>query len=311
MSRMTRPKIKEGYSDSINQVLQFIDNHLDADLSLESLAEVALFSKYHFHRIFKGAIGESVAAYVIRRRLERAAFLLKRVSELTVTQVALRVGFKSLEHFSRSFKDKFGLTANEFRRADAEAPDSPKNSKIYQEVSERSFYNIYKESREMERVDFEVVVRERPEFTIAYISDQFGEDGTGLVAAYHELLEWANGESLLTAEATRFAISRDDIEITPAEQYRLDFCLSVPAGTAVSGRVGLGKIYGGRYAMIPVQGDIHKVAQAWDYLYKEWLPRSGYRPVDEPAIEVFVQGPEKIGWEQFDLEIGVPIERPR
>ena len=69
------------------------------------------------------------------------------------------------------------------------------------------------------------------------------------------------------------------------------------------------RLFGGQYASLHVKGDIHAVAQGWDHLYKTWLPFSGYRPMDYPAVEIFLQGPEKIGWEKFDLEIGFPVEK--
>ncbi|MEL7499478.1 MAG: GyrI-like domain-containing protein [Planctomycetota bacterium] len=302
-------RISDDYAERMTNVVKYIDDHLDADLSIAALADIAHFSKFHFHRIFKGAMGETVNAYVNRRRLERAAVLLKRRPDLGVTEVALQVGFQSPEHFSRLFKDKFGATARDLRNSDPEDPDSLKNRKIYQELSEHSFYHVYQQSRKQPSPSFEVIVRQQPEYMVATISDTFGKDGMPLVNAYNELIAWARDNNLFDAESKRFAVSRDDIETVPAEQYRLEFSIRVPSGTKTSGRVVMDQIWGGLYAIIPVQGDIQRVAQAWDYLYKEWLPTSSYVPVDAPAIEIFLQGPETIGWEKFDLEIGVPIQK--
>lgn len=302
-------KVNDDYIESINLVLRYIDDNLESDLTIDHLAEIALFSKFHFHRIFKGAVGESLIAYVIRRRLERAAFLLKRFSELSVTEVALRVGFKSPEHFSRSFKEKFDVTANEFRQSDINDPKSLKNSKMYQAVSENSFYHIYEQSRKQEPENFAVTVVDQPEYQVAAITDTFGENGMNLVNAYNELIDWAKSVGVFTTNAKRFGVSRDDIEITPADQYRMEFSISIPDGIQPTGRIETTRVYGGTYALIPVKGDIHRVAKAWDYLYRNWLPTSGYRPLNQPAIEVYHQGPETLGWETFDLDVGIPVIR--
>ncbi len=302
-------QIVDRYVESISRVLKHIDENLDADLSVDALAQIALFSKFHFHRIFKGAMGETLNAYVNRRRLERAANLLRRRPDLNVTDVAYQVGFNSIEHFSRLFKDKFGVTARDLRGSDADDPGSLKNRKIYQEVSPGSFYHIYRESREMPKHDFEVVLRHQPTYVVATITEVFGENGTALVQAYHELIDWSKQKNLFTRDAMRFAISRDDVETTPAEQYRMEFGIRVPDETRGEGRILIDQIWGGQYAIVPVQGDIHRVAQAWDFLYRDWLPRSGMLPIDFPAIEIFVKGPEEIGWEQFDLEIGIPVSK--
>ena len=304
---MNRFKINDDYSENINRVVAHIDANLDADLSVEQLSELTFFSKYHFHRIFKAIVGETLATYVNRRRLERSIFHFKHSPNLSVTEVALKVGFQSPEHFSRCFKEKFGVTAKDYRASDIHDQDALKNRKIYQELSENSFYHVYLESREMETSDFEVNVREFPEVQVAYISDVFGDDGSNLVNAYRQLMDWAESQSWFEPSLRRYAISRDDIEITPADKYRLEFCIAVPDGVLGQGKIGIQKITGGKYCTIHVEGDIHKVAQAWDHLYKFWLPTSGFRPKAEPAVEIFLQGPETIGWEQFDLEIGVPV----
>jgi len=54
-------------------------------------------------------------------------------------------------------------------------------------------------------------------------------------------------------------------------------------------------------------GDLDHVGRAWQYLYRIWLPTSAYEPADLPAMEMFVRLPEEIGWETFDLQIGIPV----
>lgn len=302
-------QMNDDYVECVNRVIKHIDENLESKLTVENLSELTFFSKFHFHKIFTGATGETLAAFVIRRRLERAISFFKHAPELSVTDVALRVGFQSPEHFSRSFKDRFGITAKQFRDEDVADPQSLKNRKIYQELSDQSFYHVYQQSRQMPQPEFEVQIRELPKTEIAYISETFGEDGTNLLHAYNDLMDWAKAKHLFVPESKRFAISRDDIEITPANQYRMEFCISVPPNTETGGRISNGTVYGGTYALIHVVGDIHKVAQAWDYMYQSWLPSSRYHPIDEPAVEIFCKGPEEIGWEMFDLEVGVPVSQ--
>lgn len=304
-------QVQEHYLESVHRVLTYVDDNLDSDLSAGRLAEVALFSKYHFHRIFKALTGETVSAFVVRRRLERAVFLFKSQPGLSVTDVALRVGFNSPEHFSRCFKERFNVTATRFRQSDNTNPESLKNSRIYQEVSPHSFYHTYLESRNSDAASFEVQLKQFEETPVALVSEKFGKDGTALVEAWNHLMEWADARSLRTEDCKRYAISRDDFEVTAAEDYRLDFCISIPPDVVTGGRIHSSRICGGTYALIHVTGDIHQVAKAWDFLYKDWLPLSNFTPVNEPAVEIFLEGPETIGWEQFDLEIGIPVVESR
>jgi AraC family transcriptional regulator len=84
-------------------VLEHVDRHLDERLELESLARVANFSAFHFHRLFAAWMGETMGEYLRRRRLEVAAQRLVAQPRLPVLPVALGVGFGSAEAFARAF----------------------------------------------------------------------------------------------------------------------------------------------------------------------------------------------------------------
>ena len=101
------------------------DRHYAEPLDLDTLAEVAGLSKFHFQRLFRATYGVTPAAYVSRRRVERAQDLL-RATNLTVTEVCHVVGFSSLGSFSSRFRELVGETPSEFQRRYADgAPHIP------------------------------------------------------------------------------------------------------------------------------------------------------------------------------------------
>lgn len=91
------------------------DRHYADPLDLDALAGVAGLSKFHFQRLFKATYGLTPAAYLSRRRVERAQDLL-RATNLTVTEVCHAVGFSSLGSFSSRFRALVGETPSEFQR---------------------------------------------------------------------------------------------------------------------------------------------------------------------------------------------------
>ena len=103
------------YTASINRVVDYIDAHLGEALDLETLAGVAHFSPWHFHRLFQALTGETLADRVRRRRLETAAGRLLSSPPETALAVALDVGFGSAEVFSRAFRAYFGVTPTTWR----------------------------------------------------------------------------------------------------------------------------------------------------------------------------------------------------
>jgi len=102
------------YHKSINRVLAYIQTHLNESANLKTLAGIAGLSPYHFHRIFKLTIGESLAAYVQRLRLEYVAEQLK-VSTQSLHELAERTGYSSEQALSRAFKKYFNLPPSVFK----------------------------------------------------------------------------------------------------------------------------------------------------------------------------------------------------
>ncbi|NEO86793.1 MAG: helix-turn-helix transcriptional regulator [Spirulina sp. SIO3F2] len=97
------------------QVIDYIEAHLTEDLSLQDLAIVSGLSKFHFSRLFKQAFGMTPHRYLMQRRVERAALVLKR-EDWAIAQVAQQFGFADQSHFTRVFKQMKGVTPRQFRQ---------------------------------------------------------------------------------------------------------------------------------------------------------------------------------------------------
>jgi AraC family transcriptional regulator len=105
------------YDERIEVVEKYIREHIDEPLTRGVLAEVAGFSVPHFHRIFTAQLGENIASYVRRVRLERAARKL-RMGAVDITQVAIAAGYDTHAAFGRAFKQQYGLSPSQFRQLD-------------------------------------------------------------------------------------------------------------------------------------------------------------------------------------------------
>jgi AraC family transcriptional regulator len=99
----------------LRAVLEYIHEHLDAELCLDHLAALAHMSPYHFARLFKNSTGMPPHQYVIARRVERAKELLRDRDPLPLAEVAVETGFSSQSHFTRHFKRFVGVTPRQFQ----------------------------------------------------------------------------------------------------------------------------------------------------------------------------------------------------
>ena len=111
------PQAHRGLSPGAKRrVLEYVDQHFDERLTLESLANVARLSVYHFARAFRQSTGEPPHQYLLRRRIERATEMLKE-SELPLSEIAVAVGFSDHSHFARHFRRLAGMSPGAARWA--------------------------------------------------------------------------------------------------------------------------------------------------------------------------------------------------
>jgi AraC family transcriptional regulator len=100
----------------LRAVVEYVEEHLDAGLTLGQIAAVSHLSPYHFARQFKAATGLPPHQYVIARRVERAKQLL-REDDLSLAEVAADAGFSDQSQFSHHFKRLVGVTPGQFRKS--------------------------------------------------------------------------------------------------------------------------------------------------------------------------------------------------
>ncbi|MBV9968913.1 MAG: helix-turn-helix transcriptional regulator [Xanthobacteraceae bacterium] len=111
------PKFRGGLAGwQQKKVADYIEEHLEQDISLQRLAELAQLSRYHFARAFKHCFGLPPHRYHMSRRIERAKSLLEERAR-SVTEVGLLLGFAETSSFTTSFRRAVGVTPSEYRRA--------------------------------------------------------------------------------------------------------------------------------------------------------------------------------------------------
>jgi AraC family transcriptional regulator len=113
--KLSDKEILTDYQNRINRVFQYIDENLDADLSLNTISEIAFFSPYHFHRVFKSITQETLNEYVTRRRTEKSALNLIH-KDVGITEISIQCGFNDNSSFTRTFKKYYGVSPTEFRK---------------------------------------------------------------------------------------------------------------------------------------------------------------------------------------------------
>jgi AraC family transcriptional regulator len=153
----TGREIGEGAAEA-DRALSFIEANLFAPLSVGDIAATCGLSAYHFSRLFTARHGESVMAYVRRRRMEIAAQRLAAEPDVKLIDLALETGFESQEAFTRAFVRAFGDSPGRFRRLVAKRVEPPKEMNM-------NLTPVLQQSRET-----------RPAFRVAGYAGRFDEE---------------------------------------------------------------------------------------------------------------------------------------
>ncbi len=321
--------MNEDYAARLNRVIDYIDAHISEPPDLETLASVAAFSKYHFHRIFASMTGEGLGSYIQRIRLEKAAALLNSAGKRTITETAMALGFSSPAVFSRSFRDYYGMSPSEWRKggwkrygegrclqsrrylpAERYREGTSCTAKL-NEKGRRVWHAALRTERSS--LDYRVEVRRLPERRAAYLryTGAYAGDEKLFERLFGKLTAWAEPRGLIVPGVTEMlTIYHDSPEITEENRLRLSVCITVPESVEAEGEIGIMTLPAGSYAAGSFLIGMDQYGDAWNSFFAGWLPESGYQCADGPCYELYPEepsAPEGSG-DRHRIEIHIPVK---
>lgn len=284
---MQRDATQRSYAARIEKVVGHLSERLDQPLTLEALAAVGHFSPYHFHRIYRGLMGETVAGTLRCMRLQRAAVELLHGTS-TLDAIARRCGYGSSAAFNRAFALAYVLPPGEFRRRGVAASAAPQIP--HADPEDNTMYDVSIENRDPVNV---AALRHRGAYH-------------DIGSTFERLGAWAAGRGF--ADNRWFGVYYDDPDSKPAENLVSDACIEVPDDFALEG--GDPKplvIAGGRYAVLVHTGPYAELERPYRWLFGQWLPDSGEEAADAPPIEEYLNDPRTLPPTEWRTAVCVPL----
>lgn len=274
-------KIHPNYYRRVNAVIDYIEEHLDKKLSLDLLAGIACFSEFHFHRVFKAVINETLNAYIRRVRLEKAARMLKQKTG-SVTDVAYSLGYSSSANFARDFRSCFRIPPSKVGSRPLQPERRP--ASVNDSNGESSG-----EGEKLFQLDFTGIV-DVPDLEVLYLRTFGGYRPEHIQQLFGELLNFAAHRGLITTDSRTIGIGYDDPDCTPACRCRYDACLVLPPEKLEDFEAPFlhRKIPGGRYAGFSFSGTAEQFWPAWDRVFSDWLVGSSWMPENRPHLEYYL-----------------------
>lgn len=267
--QITRVGLNMNYHQRFSKVIDYIGQHLDETLSLDSLSDQFYISRFHFHRLFTAYTGLSLQQYIRWLRLKRAAFQLVVDKDQSIITIAMNAGFESHEAFSRTFKKACGLSPSEYRQQSG--------STYWNE----SPYSLPKQ----EKTKMNIEIRKVNKTRLAMIEHR--GDPKNMADSLHKLLAWIGAQpiDLTLKPGNAFAFAYDDPQKTEPAHFRFDIGVKIPENFIPDKNMVVEKsIPAGRYAVAMHKGSRSNIGDTIYFMYRNWLPESGEQLGDLPCV---------------------------
>ncbi|MFF2875419.1 GyrI-like domain-containing protein [Gottfriedia sp. NPDC057991] len=283
--------------ESLQKAIDYIEDNLLNDLTIEEISKQANSSVFHFQRTFSILTDINIAEYIRRRRLTLAANELT-TTDLKIIDIALKYRYDSPEAFAKAFRRQHGVTPSEARKFIG-------NLKSYNRLviqvslkgAEPMQFNI------VEKSAFQVVgvkkefsyLNDQQQQLIPKMWDEVNENGTS-----DRLYEINNGDIkgvLGVCMMSEEQKSKNLLEYWVATEYEGDapkdfYHHEIPAS---------------KWAVFGVHGAMpHAMQSAWKKIFSEWFPSSGYSHAGIPEFELYPEGNPFS--EDYYTEIWIPVK---
>ncbi|MGB1237576.1 MAG: AraC family transcriptional regulator [Pseudomonadales bacterium] len=278
------------YHKCFERVINHIYAHLDQPLDLYRLAEVACLSPHHWHRIYQGVYGETVAATVRRLRLHRAAGELSSGNQ-TIASIAKRSGYASVASFSRAFTSEYTMPPARFR-ASGQHTHFRIAAAAQLQGEQEHMHQI--EIQHQQALDLIGLVHTGPYMEIG--------------SAFEKLFAWCSINGHFAQVKRTVGVYLDDPTAVEPAQLRSVAAVAGPAVDELPQGYTRLTLAAGEYAVLQFRGPYAGLHVAYEWLYGTWLPNSGRIPDNQPVYEEYLNDPRETAPEDLLTNIYVPLQ---
>ncbi|MEA5094394.1 AraC family transcriptional regulator [Sedimentibacter saalensis] len=282
----------------LNQVMDYIDEHLTDDLSLEIISEYAGVSDYHFRKIFFYLSGMTLNEYIKNRKLSEANKDLLKGEK--VTDVAYKFGYQSLDGFTRAFKKWSGFL-----------PSDVTKTGVSKSFPKLSFIITVKGG-----ISMEFRIEEKPAFNLVGVSKRVPMQFEGV---NNEILKLAMSITKEQKEEMHSLQNMEPCEIVNAsydadadflkEEGELTHLIGVlTTENNISEHLDIVHVEPCTWAVFPNEGPFPSTLQeTMAKVYSEWLPSSNYEVINVPTFS-FTKMDEKLKDYAYS-EVWIPVKK--
>ena len=284
--------------ENISFVLDYIENHLAEEITLDKIANASKYSKYHLHRMFTAITGLTLHNYIKRRRLTEAAKKLL-FTDCAVLDIALESGYESQQAFTLAFKELYKKTPDNFRK-----------KREFQPIQLK--FNLDGDLSKLrgDRIMDIKIVETGPIYLVGYMTNT--KHGFLVIPRLWNKLHKIK-KNIPNRSCMDYLVGLNDYsknfsyeKTQPAFVYYAAVEVSVPDQS--SSKMSSLTVPGGKYAVFTFGGKTQDSLQpVIEYIYKEWFPQSNCQLNDQAKFDFARYGEKSDAKGQSNIEVWIPV----
>ena len=261
----------------MEKALVYIESHLQEEIDLSSIAREAGYSLYHFHRIFKGVVGDTINDYVRKRRITEAAKELVYTNK-SIVEIGINYGYESREAFGRAFEKVYGRNPSEVRR-----------DRLLYFIREPINFDYMMFQLKLRKEGLTPLYRKLPERYVVGKKWKVKADGSNFQDIPLLWQKWnAEKEGKKITERRYTDESMGICIFSQGDVFEYMIGHEVKNKEHIPEDMVLHKLEPSFYAVFSCIGPItESVQKTWDYIYSVWLNESEYRHSNSDDIEYY------------------------
>lgn len=282
------------YIESMDKVINYIEDNLKKDVEIEVLAGLTYLSKFHFHRLFTHMVGQPLMGYIRKRRMARSANELLETDK-TILEIAIDYRFNSNEAFTRAFKRNFGISPSIYRKEKRE---------IFLEEKFNIWNLKLKEGEDIMDVKFVI----KQEFKIVGMdiltTIEENERDRSIPKLWDRYIE---RESEIKNTVKESSMGLCEVTADSEDEFTYICCKEVENFEEVPEGMVTRTVKTAKYAVFTHKGAVDNLGETYDYIYRKWLPNSEYEIIsDGYDFELYDERFDNT--ENSELDIYIPVK---
>jgi AraC family transcriptional regulator len=276
-----------------NDLMNYINNHIDTDINIDQIALDADVSKFHLHRIFKEQMGANIYETIKSIRMQKSSNLLITNKYSTITQVAALCGYSSQTSFIRAFKIRFNQTPKQWRKGGYKEY----SNKILSTSATVSISNA-----DFSQIETKIILTKKIK---GYYIRHKGYNRKARTT-WSKLMAWVYTNKLDNYK--QIAIYHDNPIITPLDQCNYVAAIIPQDGTTLKyATLPSFEIEEGICATFDYEGEYGDILTLIQWVYHQWLPESGFEATTTPSYTIFEKNHFLSDDSRFIVKYYVPV----